>query len=78
MTTPDSLFRLKAHSYQPRSAEAGVTGSGGVDELQFAIAEGATGDRERVEWLRMVSLTSWQEGMAGATSWAIRLIVPAA
>ena len=78
VTAPDSLFRLVGHSYQARSTEPGFVGGGGVDELQFMIAEGAPVDTERLEWLRLVSLRRWSEGLEGAKSWAIRLIVPGA
>lgn len=78
VSAPDSLFQLGGHSYQPGAVEPGMVGGGGVEELRFVIAEGAPATFERAEWLRMVSLRSFEQGLEGAKSWAIRLIVPAA
>ena len=78
VAAPGSLFRLVGHSYTPGVVEPGRVGGGGVEELHFVIAEGAPVDSERAEWLRMVSIRSFQRELEGATSWAVRLIVPAA
>jgi predicted secreted protein len=78
VTAPDSLFRLKEHAYQAQSAPPGFTGGGGAEELQFVVAEGAEPGSEQAEWLRLLSLRSFAQGLEGATTWAVRLIVPAA
>jgi predicted secreted protein len=74
--TPDSLLVMIGQSYQPAHVEPGFVGGGGVDELNFVIAEGAPTDGERAEWLRMEYSPPWSAKEV-ANTWSIRVVVPA-